>query len=104
MCGARDADQHHSLGPLGVGEPRVAMVNAAVEHPGTAGPAEALSAGIRRRTGPGSYSCSNRRGRTMGPPPRIALNCDHDERKGQKGAACVKRYRSCLDMLGITAS
>jgi hypothetical protein len=32
MCGARDADQHHSLGPLGVSEQRVAMVNAAVEH------------------------------------------------------------------------
>ena len=64
MCGARDADQHHSLGPLGVGEQRVAVVNAAVEHPGTAGPAEALSAGIEPEGFIGSpCSCIFRTGR-----------------------------------------
>jgi hypothetical protein len=47
FCGTRNANQHHSVGALGLGEQHVTMVDTAVEHPSTAGSAEALSTRIR---------------------------------------------------------
>lgn len=49
IVSARDADKHHPVVTLGLGEKRIAVIHLATEHPCPTGAAEALPAGVRCR-------------------------------------------------------